>query len=116
VLQLFRSGTLEKTNLCFALFTDIRFFVSLQITSIKAVNFRVPRQTKQFGKVKEKPANKCLLEWLAYLTAMGASIYVHGIHSLDLDCSKTDVVLPEDPGLSVDSRDLHQKLSIDSKF
>jgi len=27
-LQLFRSGSLEKTNLCFALFADIRFFVN----------------------------------------------------------------------------------------
>ncbi|MCA1928373.1 DUF481 domain-containing protein [Rheinheimera sp.] len=36
--------------------------------------------------------------------------------SVDLDWSKIDVVLPEYPGLSVDSRDLHQKLSIGAKF
>lgn len=36
--------------------------------------------------------------------------------SLDLDWSKIDVVLPAYAGLSVDSRDLHQKLSIGAKF
>ncbi len=36
--------------------------------------------------------------------------------SLDLDWSKIDVVLPQYPGLSADSRDLHQKLSIGAKF
>ncbi|WP_127024882.1 DUF481 domain-containing protein [Rheinheimera mangrovi] len=36
--------------------------------------------------------------------------------SVDLDWSKIDVVLPQYEGLSVDSRDLHQKLSIGAKF
>jgi hypothetical protein len=36
--------------------------------------------------------------------------------SVDLDWSKIDVVLPEYEGLSADSRDLHQKLSIGAKF
>jgi len=36
--------------------------------------------------------------------------------SVDLDWSKIDVVLPEYSGLSADSRDLHQKLSIGAKF
>ncbi len=36
--------------------------------------------------------------------------------SVDLDWSKIDVVLPEFEGLSADSRDLHQKLSIGAKF
>ncbi len=36
--------------------------------------------------------------------------------SVDLDWSKIDVILPEYAGLSVDSRDLHQKLSIGAKF
>ncbi len=36
--------------------------------------------------------------------------------SVDLDWSKIDVVLPDFSGLSADSRDLHQKLSIGAKF
>lgn len=36
--------------------------------------------------------------------------------SVDLDWSKIDVTLPEFEGLSADSRDLHQKLSIGAKF
>lgn len=36
--------------------------------------------------------------------------------SVDLDWSKIDVVLPQYEGLSADSRDLHQKLSIGAKF
>jgi hypothetical protein len=36
--------------------------------------------------------------------------------SVDLDWSKIDVVLPRYEGLSADSRDLHQKLSIGAKF
>lgn len=36
--------------------------------------------------------------------------------SVDLDWSKIDLVLPAYAGLSVDSRDLHQKLSIGAKF
>lgn len=36
--------------------------------------------------------------------------------SVDLDWSKIDVILPEFEGLSADSRDLHQKLSIGAKF
>jgi len=36
--------------------------------------------------------------------------------SVDLDWSKIDVVLPQYAGISADSRDLHQKLSIGAKF
>lgn len=36
--------------------------------------------------------------------------------SVDLDWSKIDVVLPQYRGISADSRDLHQKLSIGAKF
>jgi hypothetical protein len=37
--QLFRSGALEKTNLCFAFFADIRFFESFEFETF--VNFQV---------------------------------------------------------------------------
>jgi hypothetical protein len=42
-LQLFRSDDLEKTNLCFTLYADIRFFVKLTCnkTSNQVANFSV---------------------------------------------------------------------------